>query len=144
MAIDIDYLSWRFWFDIIRDLVTILVWIYVWWVNRKKAVEKRFAGIEKRFTAIEKAIDDALEEQQKVLDARCTGREKRINNLEMDAQTLNLKLGHMPNHKDIKELSGRIDLLHGSLSELNGRLSGINRAVDLINEFLINKPGKVE
>ena len=57
------------------------------------------------------------------------------NNLE-----LQLKIEHVPTHQDIKELSERITTLHGTLSELNGRLGGINRAVDLLNEYHL-KPG---
>jgi hypothetical protein len=93
-------------------------------VNRKKAVEKRFAKIEA------------------VFEKRCATRKTQIETLEKNGASLKMQLEHMPNHQDIKELYGRMDLLNGSLSELNGRLVGINRAVDLINEFLINQGGK--
>lgn len=119
-----DYTAWRFWVDIAQTAGTIIIGVYVWMVNRKKAVEKRFAKIEE------------------VFDKRCALRKTQIEVLEKNGESLKMQLGHMPNHKDIKQLYQRIDLLHGSLSELNGRLVGINRAVDLINEFLINQGGK--
>jgi len=121
---DIDYTAWRFWIDIAQAAGTIIIGVYVWMVNRKKAVEKRFAKIEA------------------VFDKRCATRKAQIETLEKNGASLKMQLEHMPNHQDIKELYGRIDLLNGSLSELNGRLVGINRAVDLINEFLINQGGK--
>jgi hypothetical protein len=36
----------------------------------------------------------------------------------------------------------RLDKMNAGLSKIDGRLDGINRAVDLINEFLINQGGK--
>ena len=142
----IDYAAWKFWFDVAQSIGTILIGVYVYFMTRKK-------GLDKRFEKIEAGISKELKDHRKEIDDRCTRRHEGIDtslnvyrqcidSLERSDQALDLKMQHMPTHHDIKELSGRIDLLHGTMSELNGRLSGINRAVDLINEFLINQGGK--
>ena len=150
MPFDIDYSTWRFWFDVVQTGGTIAIGVYVWLVNRKKAVEKRFSGIDRRMVTIEtnnagilpeleKHMATLMESYRQRIDERCRSRERRIDEVEKDNRIIRTKLDHMPNHQDIKELSTRIDQLHGSLSEFNGRLKGINRAVDLMNEFLINQ-----
>jgi len=45
----------------------------------------------------------------------------------------------MPTERQIEDLSHEMRGLTKELSETKGRLSGLNRAVDLINEFLINQ-----
>ena len=143
---EIDYTAWRFWYDVANSAATIIIALYVWWVTRKKGIEKRFSKIEESITSAlarhRRDIDEVRDKRAEKIDLRCEQRTQRIVSLEKESGAMTLKLSHMPNHADIKELSGRIDKLHGSLSELNGRLSGINRAVDLINEFLINQAGK--
>lgn len=84
--------------------------IYVYFSNRRKALKK-----------VQKETDDKIA----ALDARTACIEQDIK--------------HMPSQKDIQDLSSRMDLLNGTLANLEGRLGGINRAVDLMNEFLINR-----
>jgi len=138
MGIDINYTAWRFWFDVVQTAGTIAIGAYVWWVNRKKTTEKRLTGIEARQSKMESTMTSFLPTIEKI-DARCGPRERRIDDVEKEARIMRTKLDLMPSHKDMKELSSRIDQLHGSLSEFNGRLKGINRAVDLMNEYLINQ-----
>ena len=45
----------------------------------------------------------------------------------------------MPTERQIEVLANEMRSLTKELSETKGRLNGINRAVDLINEHLINK-----
>ena len=47
-------------------------------------------------------------------------------------------LGKLPERHELRELFDKIAILSASLGELNGRLSGINRAVDLLNQHHIN------
>lgn len=124
----IDYTSAKFWFEVARTGVAVGAWVYVWWVNRKKAMEKRFSLIERTMRA-------TIEKFENRIDSRCNGNTSRITELETAKVSMVAQLEHMPKHSDIKELTSKI-------SELNGRLSGINRAVDLINQFLINQGGK--
>ncbi len=132
---DIDYTAWRFWFDVGQSVGTIAIAIYVYFMTRRKAVDQRFVKIESSITR-------ALKEHRDDLDERCSQRKTRIETIEREARATVLKLENVPSHKDLAKLSERINDLNGSMSELNGRLGGINRAVDLINEFLINQGGK--
>ncbi|BBO73451.1 hypothetical protein DSCW_08680 [Desulfosarcina widdelii] len=132
----VDYTVWRFWFDVAQTIGGILLGFYVWWVNRKKAAEKRFSGIEKRISEVEASL--------KGLPALCGSRGREIETMKREGRDLQVKVAHMPDHEDVKALSGRIELLNGSLSELNGRLTGINRAVDLLNQHHINGGNSVE
>ena len=52
------------------------------------------------------------------------------------------ELTNMPSQTQFIELSKEIRGLTKELSETKGRLNGINRAVDLINEFLIQQGAK--
>jgi len=141
-----DYAAWKFWFDVAQSVGTILIGVYVYFMTRKKALDKRFekieAGISQALSDHRDQIRERCDKRHKGIDAGMDRQAKAIAALERSDQAQELKIEHLPTHRDIKELSGRIDLLHGTLSELNGRLSGINRAVDLINEFLIKQGGK--
>lgn len=44
-----------------------------------------------------------------------------------------------PSHGQTERLIKKVDRLSDDVSEVKGRLAGINRAVDLMNEHLINK-----
>ena len=98
-------------------------------VGRRKAIDQRFTR-----------VDGDIKSLSKDIDKRCGTQCGRIDGLEKNNLELQLKIEHVPTHQDIKELSERITTLHGTLSELNGRLGGINRAVDLLNEYHL-KPG---
>ena len=135
MMPNLDYTAWRFWFDVAQTLGGIVLGFYVWWVNRKNNTDKRFKKIEASMTAAIQAFEEEI-------DGRCQKRLGRIEAVEKEERATQLKVGQMPSHRDIRELSGRINQLHGTMSELNGRLTGINRAVDLINEFLIHQGGR--
>lgn len=45
----------------------------------------------------------------------------------------------LPSQNQFDRLSKQIEHLSTEMSEMKGRLGGINRAVDLMNEFLINR-----
>lgn len=55
-----------------------------------------------------------------------------------------ITLEHMPTHKDISEISTRIESMHGEISRMSGTLAGVNRAVDLMNEHLLTGSRKKE
>lgn len=132
---EIDYTSWRFWLDVIRLAGTIALWVYVYLVTRRKAVEARFEKIEESITR-------ELRMHRREIDDRCRRRMTRIEGLEGNDQQVRVKMGQMPNQRDIKDMSRRLDMIQSTMSEMGGRLEGINRAVDLINEFLINQGGR--
>lgn len=121
MAADMDYTVLRFWSDIAQTAATVAVWIYVWLVNRKKAMDRRFSNMAQ------------------TVEVRCQACTRRIDELEKEETALQMQVRHMPTHKDIKEMSEKMESVKESMSKLSGRLEGVNRAVDLINEFLINQ-----
>ena len=129
MVAKIDYTAWRFWMDMANLAWGLAVCVYVYFATRRKVIDQRFTK-----------VDGDIKSLGKDIDKRCGTQCGRIDGLEKNNLELQLKIEHVPTHQDIKELSERITTLHGTLSELNGRLGGINRAVDLLNEYHL-KPG---
>lgn len=95
----IDYTAWGFW----RGVLEIIIWICVFFSNRRRVTNARFKELETRMAHMEDEVK------------------------------------HLPGHHDIKELSQRCEAMHGDLCELKGSLSGIRRAVDLMNDHLLNR-----
>lgn len=56
---------------------------------------------------------------------------------ELDREVILLKT--LPSKKEFNQLTKDMSSLSSELSEFKGRLEGINRAVDLMNEYLINR-----
>lgn len=67
---------------------------------------------------------------------------KRFKEHHQRLTALENQVKHVPSQKQYDELSGRIGTLHSDLQGIKGQLKGIGRAVDLMNEFLINQGGK--
>lgn len=121
-----NYQPWIFAFNVFQFLLSSGLGIYVWWSNKEKVTNTRFDAQDKRITKIEsdlqhpscarhQALDDKLSSSNKALDEK----------LNTSNQSLNK----------------RLDELHGDIRELTGSVKGLNRAVDLMNEYLINKKG---
>lgn len=106
----IDYMSAGFWLNVGQWLFNGLIAAYLWVSRKQNATNKRVAGLDARLDAAEKKIIMVC------------------SNLE-----------HLPDYKQIVKLGDDITALRSELAEVRGRLSGVNRAVDLINEFLINQ-----
>ncbi|MBN2060715.1 MAG: DUF2730 family protein [Deltaproteobacteria bacterium] len=105
-----NYASMQFWLGIAQWAFNIIVALYLW-INRKhQATMKR----------IESASD-------------------QVSKNEKDIIRLKAELKNLPSQAQFSDLSKEIRSLTKELSETKGRLQGINRAVDLINEHLINK-----
>ena len=64
-----------------------------------------------------------------------TSLSQRVSETEMAIVRICSDVSHMPNKNDITALTKE-------LADVKGRLGGINRAVDLINEFLLNQGAK--
>lgn len=111
---NIDFNAVRGWLAIIQFAATAAVGAYAWITARQRATEKDLQALRKR-------VNDRIE-----------GHGDRITRIETN-------VAHMPTHTDITNLSGRIEALHREIGRMNGTLKGVNRAVDLINEYLLNK-----
>ena len=64
---------------------------------------------------------------------------EQISVNEKDIIKLRADFNSLPTQSQFIELGKELRSLTSELSETKGRLIGINRAVDLINEFLINQ-----
>ena len=125
----IDYPTLQFWFNIAQAAGTVILFIYTRRVTRQKAVDGRFQKIEKRL-------------DQKADRADCTGHQSRTGVIETRVSELRVELDHLPTQQQFADLTRDIQTLNGELKNTQGRLGGINRAVDLMNEFLINSGAK--
>jgi len=59
---------------------------------------------------------------------------------EQEREIIRLKAA-LPSKSQFDQLSEQIGHLSTGMSEMKGRLDGISRAVDLMNEYLINRGG---
>lgn len=111
-----NYQSLNFYFQIFQFLVTAFIGIYVWWSNREKVTNRRFEGHESRIVQLESESKHPSCEYHPRLESRI---EK-------------MRVG----------FEEKITAVHGDTREIKGSLTGLARAVDLMNEHLINKGGK--
>lgn len=126
-------MDWKLVYGILRVVLLVAVLIYTWWVNREKVTAKRFANVErevaKRLSLSEHQV---LDEKQK---KQCEEHERRTGKAEQDLRRLEAEIRHLPTSRDLSDLNGK-------LSSIEGTLSGLRRAVDLMNEHLLNGGNK--
>lgn len=69
----------------------------------------------------------------------------RVQKVEERVSVVETHLPHMPTHIDIRNDMQAIETLlrnlRGEIGEISGRMQGVNRAVDLINQHLLNTRG---
>lgn len=136
----INYTAWRFWFDVLQLLGTLAIGIYVWWTSREKITSQRFAALEKE---VAKRISPAdLDDARAKRDKQCAEHRQETTTLNKAYADLSREVSHLPTRSEVKELSDSMRSLTEKIGNLNGRMSGVNRAVDLINQFLIEQGGK--
>ena len=102
------------WIAVAQMIYNFVIGVYLW--------------INRRYQATNKRVDEVKED----LTLRIEDTERALVRVSTD-------VSHLPNRAEINSLRDDIRQLTGELSETKGRLNGINRAVDLINEFLINQ-----
>lgn len=120
------YPALQFWFSFVHAFLTVMLFVYTRRVTKQKVAEERFQKIE-----------DALLNKADAGD--CKKRNARIIAVETKVSEIKVELIHLPSQGQFTELNRGIQSLNGELRNTQGRLEGINRAVDLMNEFLINK-----
>ncbi len=114
---NINYDAIRAWVDIVQIAGTVLIGIYVWITGRQRVTDQNLKTFKTK------------------INSRLDGHGDRITRIESD-------VNHMPTHHDMAALSGRIEALHGDVHELVGTMTGLRRAVDLMNEHLLNNRNK--
>jgi len=61
-----------------------------------------------------------------------------------EIRALKSKIEKLPDREEIREFSREVGKLNNALGELKGRLTGIGRAVDLMNQHLLNNGKEVK
>ncbi len=106
----IDYKALEFWFTVGQWGFNLLIALYLWISRKNTATNQRVDTLGEKVDAVEK-----------------------------DIVKIRADLDHLPDQDQFGRLGREITALTKELGEVKGRLGGINRAVDLINEFLINQ-----
>ncbi len=134
-----DYQALMFGFNIFQFLFTAAVAWYVRRVAKQKATETRFRQLEENMAKLPTSTD--LDQLRGALATGCRQHKARTTAVEAGTAALRVELDHMPTQQQFMALNTSIAALSGELRNTQGRLEGINRAVDLVNEFLINQGG---
>lgn len=62
----------------------------------------------------------------------------RVEDVESRIQSVETDLRHMPTQSDIKDLASQIAGVRADMKEISGTLQGVGRAVDLMNQYLLD------
>lgn len=108
-----NYTAMQFWLNLFIFASNVTVAIYIWRSNKEKVTTAKFDTLTKRIGESEKAMTSKISEMESKLERR----------------------KECPHHPSFE---ARLDAMNGSLNKVDGRLEGIGRAVDLMNQFLIN------
>lgn len=109
-----DYEAGDFWAMIFLYAYTLAQSVWLFFTRRHKAVLNRMETLETSLNA-------------------------RINGMDGEIRRICLDVAHLPDQRQIEKLNDTMADLSDQISKLEGRFDGVNRAVDLINEFLINQ-----
>lgn len=107
---EIDYNAGRFWFQVFTWIAAVTAAAYAWWANRNRVTTTTLNRLDKRIDEIG----------------------GRIGVVEKDMKQL-------PSQADIRKLHDDLSGLRADVREMSGTMRGLNRAVDLMTEHLINK-----
>lgn len=134
-----EYAKYQFYFNIFQFALTCAVAVGAWWRTREKAdaasINAAKVEMQKRQEKA-KADRDELCKQHK---AETAGAANRLHEL---YSHLHDEISHLPAKAEFRDLSETMKHLTERIGNLDGRMSGVNRAVDLINQFLIEQGGK--
>lgn len=132
----IDYTAVRFWMDVGQTAATVAIGVFVWWDKQRTKTSKRFAALESwkgehepRVEALETAIEEMREQ--------CSSHQGQTGQLDRGMIAVQAELKHLPGKKEIDMLIRQIGDLNEKIGRMGGRLTGINRAVDLMNQHLL-------
>ena len=139
-----NYPALQFWFNVVQFTLTGLLALYVRRVAKQKSAENRLCQLEDNVAQLPVKAD--LKSLKTEICTNCEKHQsqtaaikKRTSAVEMRTAELRIELDHLPTQTQFNELNRGIAALNSELKNTQGRLEGINRAVDLINEFLINQ-----
>ncbi len=142
-----NYDALEFWLKVLNLVGTILVGIYVWWTNRNRVTNTRITEIEK---GAGKQLRELREDTAHRIDHMDEAIEHRLDLYGNQLAQLEAHRMNAPGHNDLKRLHERIDGFSsdiarlegnfvGAINGITGQLAGVQRTVDLLNDYLLNK-----
>ena len=128
-----DYRAAGFWFAVGQGVFNVIVVIWM-------AISRKHQANNKRVKDLEDSNATKITEKKakELIDSKfdgCADHRKRTERLERE-------ISNMPSRPEIQRLNDNIGTLSQDIGKLQGQLGGVNRAVDLINQHLINQGGK--
>jgi hypothetical protein len=108
----------------------------------KTTLEKAKVVHDKEVEDRKSAHDKAAEERKVERDKACEDHKRKVEVQEKGLRRLHEEIAHLPSRSEIQELANSMRALGEKIGNLDGRMSGVNRAVDLMNQFLIEQGGK--
>jgi ERCC4-type nuclease len=133
-----DLPVWIFAFNIFQFFQSTGLGIYVWFSNKEKVTNTRFAAQDERITKIEtdmKLGKAKIETDAKLADERHEAILKQLEGIGKE----------LARHADCKYHQGfevRLDDMNGSIRKvegiIEGRMEGIGSALDMIQQHLLN------
>lgn len=135
-----DYSQYRFYFDIAQFALTGAIGVYFWLSNRGRINRKRFVDLEKDVG--QKISDGDVKKMFQKRLADCSRHQAQTKVLEQTATRMEAKIQSVPSWGELKSLNCSISSLSTRIAKLDGKFVGLDRVVDMINEFMINKGGR--
>lgn len=108
-----DYNGLEFWFQVVQFVATTILGVYVYVANRNVAKTHRVKQFEDQ------------------TDKRFENHAGRITRVEE-------AMRHMPNHADMTRIETGLKEVYGAVEKTNGGMEGLRRAVDVIQQHLLN------
>lgn len=111
-----DWETLRVWLallQIMQILVTAAVGIAAWRISRGRARRAEIVSLQDEIGGVR----------------------TRVHDVEAD-------LRHLPKHADLQSMGERLEQVHRDLRELSGAFGGLRRAVDLMNQYLLDHRDK--
>lgn len=112
-----DYGALRFWLSVGQWAFNLLIALFLWHSRRHQATNSRLETLEQSIT-------------------------QRVEKAEKDLLTVRGCVDHLPSQAQIEKVGADMRALSSDLGEMRGRIQGINRAVDIINQYLIEQGGR--
>ena len=146
-----NYEAQRFWLEVFLVAWNIAGSAYLLYERRSRRNDVRISDLQKAVAekvdkvALDKAKldhDKAAEERKAEREKTCEEHKRKTELQEKGLRRLHEEIAHLPGRNEIQELDKTMRALGEKIGNLDGRMSGVNRAVDLMNQFLIEQGGK--
>lgn len=135
-----NYEAARFWLEVFLIVWNLAGSGYLLWERRNRRSDNRLTELQKEVA--EKASKTEIKDAQTKRDEVCAEHKRGAESQEKSLRKLHDEMSHLPTRTEINELAKCMRDLGEKIGNLDGRMSGVNRAVDLMNQFLIEQGGK--